>query len=609
MLDTPHHDGSAAYVLDRPEQLGGSATVRLRVPHGTEVEHVVLRAIRDGEPRAVRAEIDEETETDSWYRATFTVDNPTTRYRWLLAGGAVGYAWVNGLGVIPHDVADADDFVLTTDPGGPDWHLGSVAYEIFPDRFASSGIDAAAPAWAVRRSWNELPTGRGKETQFELYGGDLGGIEARLDHVERLGADLLYLMPFFPAGSTHRYDASSFEHVDALLGGDDALRSLLRAAHARGMRVVGDLTLNHSGKGHEWFANERDFYFFDESVPDGYASWLGIGSLPKLNWGSAVLRERMQDVAKRWLDVGLDGWRIDVANMTGRRRDSDLTRDAARVIRSVLGLDHLLIAEHGHDFRDDLAGGGWHGTMNYAGFMRPAWEWLRGDDLPEELKRYFWGTPVGLPRLGGQAVTATMRTFRAGVPWQSILHSWNVLDSHDTARFRTVAGSRERQEVGLGLQMTLPGVPMVFAGDELGLEGAWGEDARRTMPWDRPETWDTELQASYVRLIGLRRSSDALARGGLRYVSVGDDAIVYLREHGDERLLCLAARRARAGSSPARSARLPRARERRRRRRAVHRWDRDPAGPRPRVPCVAARSLTQAPPPVRSVNRHGLRST
>ena len=113
MLDTPHHDGSAAYVLDRPEELGGSATVRLRVPHGTEVEHVVLRAVRDGEPRAVRAELDEETATDSWYRATFTVDNPTTRYRWLLAGGAVGYAWVNGLGVIPHDVADADDFVLT----------------------------------------------------------------------------------------------------------------------------------------------------------------------------------------------------------------------------------------------------------------------------------------------------------------------------------------------------------------------------------------------------------------------------------------------------------------------------------------------------------------
>jgi alpha-glucosidase len=542
LLERPHHDGSDAYVLERPEELGGTATLRLRVPRGMKVDEVVLRSVRDGEPRSVVALLDEETATDAWYRASFQVDNPSTRYRWLLSGGTVGYAWVNGLDVVPHDVADADDFVLTTDPGGPDWHLGSVAYEIFPDRFARSGVDAEAPSWAVRRDWDELPTGRGRATPFELYGGDLGGIEARLDHVEELGADLLYLTPFFPAGSTHRYDASSFEQVDPLLGGDEALESLARAAHARGMRLIGDLTLNHSGAGHDWFASQRDYYFFDDALPGGYASWFGVKSLPKLNWSSLELRGQMQAVARRWLDLGLDGWRIDVANMTGRHRDADLTRDAAQAIRSVLDPEHLLVAEHGHDFRDDLGGGGWHGTMNYAGFLRPAWEWLRGDELPDELRRSFWGTPVGLPRLDGRAATATMRAFRAGVPWQSVLHSWNLLDSHDTARFRTVTGSRGLHEVGLGLQMTMPGVPMVFAGDELGLEGAWGEDARRTMPWDRPERWDADLYASYARLIRLRRSSTALARGALRYAFVGADAIAYLREHGEERLLCLAAR-------------------------------------------------------------------
>lgn len=542
LLDRPHHDGSDAYVLERPDELGGTATLRLRVPRGVVVDDVVLRAVVDGEPRNVKAVLDEESETDAWYRASFQVDNPSTRYRWLLSGGSVGYAWVNGLDVIGHDVADADDFVLTTDPGGPDWHLGSVGYEIFPDRFASSGVVADAPAWAVRRDWDELPTGRGRETPFELYGGDLGGLEARLHHVENLGADLIYLRPFFPAGSTHRYDASSFAHVDPLLGGDEALASLVRAAHARGIRMIGDLTLNHSGSGHDWLTRERDYYYFDENLPGGYVSWWGIESLPKLNWGSPELSAQMQSVARRWLDLGLDGWRIDVANMTGRHRDADHAREAARAIRGVLGSQHLLVAEHGHDFREDLAGGGWHGTMNYAGFLRPAWEWLRGDELPDELRRGFWGTPVGLPRLDGRAATATMRAFRAGVPWQSVLHSWNLLDSYDTARFRTVAGSRALHEVGIGLQMTMPGVPMVCAGDELGLEGAWGEDARRTMPWDRPETWDDDLHASYVRLIRLRRSSDALARGSLRYAFVGDDAIAYLREHGDERLLCLAAR-------------------------------------------------------------------
>jgi alpha-glucosidase len=543
LLDRPHHDGSDAYVLECPDQLGGEATVRLRVPRGTQVDDVVLRSVVDGEPHHVKAVVDEETETDIWYRASFVVGNPSTRYRWLLSGGDLGYAWLNGLDLHDHDVADADDFVLSTDPGGPDWHLGSVAYEIFPDRFASSGLEVEAPSWAIRRTWDDVPRGRDQTTAFELYGGDLGGIEAHLDHVESLGADLLYLTPFFPAGSTHRYDASSFDHVDPLLGGDEALGSLVRAAHARGLRLVGDLTSNHSGAGHEWFDREPEFYFFDESLPHGYVSWFGVRTLPKLNWGSSALREQMQSVARRWLDAGLDGWRIDVANMTGRYRNDDLLRDAAAAIRAVLGPEHLLVAEHGYDFRGDLAGGGWHGTMNYAGFLRPVWGWLRrADELPDELDTSFWSTQVGLPRLAGSAAVGSMQAFRAGVPWQSLLHSWNLLDSHDTARFRTVSGTRGRHEVGIGLQMTLPGVPMVFAGDELGLEGAWGEDARRTMPWDRPESWDVGLLEEYRRLIALRRSAPVLARGGCRWAYVDAECLVYLRETAAERLLCLASR-------------------------------------------------------------------
>jgi alpha-glucosidase len=180
--------------------------------------------------------------------------------------------------------------------------------------------------------------------------------------------------------------------------------------------------------------------------------------------------------------------------------------------------------------------------MNYAGFLRPVWSWLRAAELPAALERSFWGTPFGLRAFDGPQAVATMRAFRAGVPWDSVLQSWTLLDSHDSARFRTVTGSRDRHVVGIGLQMTTPGVPMVFAGDELGLEGEWGEDARRTMPWEAPESWDRELLDEYRRLIALRRSSDALARGGIRYVHVDDDAVAYLRETREERLLCLASR-------------------------------------------------------------------
>jgi alpha-glucosidase len=531
LLAEPHHDGSELYVLEQPHELGGEAVVRMRVP--TAVDSVVLRYTESGEPRGVEAEHD----GDGWWIARFPVLNPIVRYRWLLSGGDLGYAWLNGLGVVDHDVPDADDFVVTTDRPGPDWHLGSVVYEIFPDRFAASGVEVDPPEWAIRRSWNELPTGRGPETPYEWFGGDLGGVEAHLDYIESLGANVIYLTPLFPAGSTHRYDSTTFDRIDPLLGGDEALASLSRAAHARGLRVISDLTTNHTGDKHEWFvAGERELYLFDES--GDYEAWWGVKSLPKLNWLSPELRKRIQALTRRWLQppYSLDGWRVDVANMSGRTGDTDVNAEVPRALRDALDEDSLLVAEHSHDFRPDFAG--WHGAMNYAGFSKPVWTWLRGDlEIP------YFGLPVTMPRLGGAASVATMRAFRAGVPWQFVLHSWAILDSHDTARFRTMAGSRERQLVGVGLQMTTPGVPMLFAGDELGLEGEWGEDARRTMPWDRLSGSEPQsLLAEYRRLISLRRSSEALARGGIRYAFVDDDVIVYLRETRDERLLCLASR-------------------------------------------------------------------
>jgi alpha-glucosidase len=549
LLDAPHHDGSLLEV----DEARGKAIVRLRAPRSA-AERVLVRYVHDGEAGVATAEFDKGDGAETWWTASFPITSPVTRYRWLLWGGDTGYAWLNGLGPVGHEVPDADDFVCAPGAGGPDWHLRSVVYEIFPDRFATTGVTAETPEWAVRREWDSLPEGRGPDTPRELFGGDLVGIERHLDHIERLGANVIYLTPFFPAGSTHRYDATTFDRVDPLLGGDEAMVALTRAAHARGIRVIGDLTLNHTGNGHEWFVRaeadpsspERGFYYFDDSLPHGYAAWWGIRTLPKLNHSSAELERRLAAAIRRWLEppFDLDGWRIDVANMAGRYRGSDHSHELARMTRAALEeakSDALLVAEHGYDYREDLRGDGWHGAMNYAGFMRPAWYWLHGD-LPEELRRSFWGFPVGMASLDGRAAAGAMRAFAAGTPWQSVLHSWTLVDSHDSARFATVAGSRDRQLVGLGLQFTMPGVPMIFAGDEIGLRGEWGEDARRTMPWSRPETWDTALFESYRELVALRRGSETLARGGLRFVVVSGDALAYLRELDGERLLCLAAR-------------------------------------------------------------------
>jgi alpha-glucosidase len=268
---------------------------------------------------------------------------------------------------------------------------------------------------------------------------------------------------------------------------------------------------------------------------------MGVPHLPKLDHRSAELRRRMDDVVAHWTrpPYALDGWRIDVANMTGRHRDIDVNHEVARATRAALlaaNPDALLVAEHMHDARHDLCARGWHGVMNYPGCLLPIWSWLREGPLEDE---FFNAVTSERP---ADEIAREMALFRAGIPWPTVLHSWTLLSSHDTPRVATVVPSRDHRLVGIGMQMTTPGVPMLFAGDEIGLEGEWGEDGRRTMPWDRRDTWDDALLGCYRTLITLRRSHPALARGGIRYAAVGADHVAYLREAPEERLLCLAAR-------------------------------------------------------------------
>jgi alpha-glucosidase len=503
--------------------------------------------VKDGEARATTASPFSHAHGEVWWRAELPLRNPVVSYRWLLTGGRSGYRWLNATGAHPYEVPPHDDFKLTAEPVGPDWHPASVVYGIFLDRFAAGGGPHELPSWAVPRDWRANPDPQTRHPHREIYGGDLAGVEQRLDHVEKLGANAIYLTPFFPAESNHRFAASSFDVVDPLLGGKPALESLVRAAHTRGLKLIGDLSLDHCGTAHPWFTHalvdeecpERSFFFFSRTETHGYASWLGYKEMPRLDWRSEDLRSRMGEMIRRWIELGIDGWRVDAASTIGRYRDLDLNAEIAHWARGEFG-HTLSVAEYWHDFRRDLDGCGWHGVTNYAGFMRPVWWWLRSNTGARDAYDVFSGAPA--PAYGGADAAAVMRVFRAGVPWETMLQSWLLLDSHDTPRFLNVCGTRERALVGVGMQMTSPGVPMVFAGAELGLEGASGYDARRTMPWDEPERWDLDLLREYRRLIAIRRSSGALAHGGIRIVHAGDDAIAYLRETKDERLLCLAAR-------------------------------------------------------------------
>ncbi|MGH3769171.1 MAG: glycoside hydrolase family 13 protein, partial [Pseudonocardiaceae bacterium] len=517
-LSTPHHDGSAYHVGDPNPRLGDRVSVFLRTPNPSDVDDapsaVWVRTTPDAEPLYTPARVDRATDSELWWRADIDIRNAMTSYRFLLDGPA-GVRWCTAAGTAPHDGPDATDFRLVADAAVPPWASSSVVYQIFPDRFArsSAAADRCLPDWALPVDWDDPVIGRGPITPLQVYGGDLDGVRERLDHIAALGANALYLTPIFPAESNHRYNGSSFTEVDPLLGGNEAYTRLAEEVHRRGWHLVGDLTTNHCGSGHPWFraasaspdSAEREMFYFDDEVVNGYESWFHVPSLPKLNWGSTELRRQMLEgpdsVVQRWLrpPYQQDGWRIDVANMTGRRGADDYAAEVAAAIRGAMaqtGRELLLIGEHCHDASGDLSGTGWHGTMNYAGFTQPIWTWLRDPDVDIPLL----GLPVPPPRLPGGAAMSIMRSFAAAMPWVSLTHSWNLLGSHDSARIRSVVRTPAHVEVAAGLMHTLPGIPMIFAGDEIGMTGTWGEDSRQPMPWDQRDNWDLDTLRRYREL-------------------------------------------------------------------------------------------------------------
>ncbi|HWS49603.1 MAG TPA: alpha-amylase family glycosyl hydrolase [Microbacterium sp.] len=567
----PHHDGSPLYVSDLAPSLGDVVTVRLRVPAG----YGPLRAVRtrsnpDHEPEWTDAAPLGSADGWEWWQAPVTVRNPRHGYRWLLVHEDGVVEWLNQTGLHRIETLDAEDFALVTHPAPPAWLGGAVMYQVFPDRFARSAQADTHPTpdWAIPATWDTPvdPVMPGRSQQS--YGGDLDGVIEKLDHLVSLGVNLLYLTPIFPAASNHRYDASSFDRVDPLLGGDEAYIRLIEAAHARGIRVIGDLTSNHSGDRHEWFqaalghpgAPEEDFYYFTDDANTEYVSWLGTPTLPKFNWASHELRRRFiegpDSVVAKWLKppYSADGWRIDVANMTGRLGEVDLNAEVRQLVRrTMIGInpDTILLGESTNDATSDLQGDGWHGAMTYPSFTRPLWGWLSEPaGLPyltaeghQKTEPWFFGQPIGgIPRYTAREFVDAVVRFTGGIPWRVRLGNMQPLDTHDTGRFATNAAPGTIP-VAVGLMMTMPGLPVVFAGDEFGLVGAEGEDSRTPMPWgteDEPAT--AGRLALYRDLIALRHAHPVLATGGLRWVHVDNDSVVFVRESDEESLLVLASK-------------------------------------------------------------------
>ena len=407
---------------------------------------------------------------------------------------------------LPHDLAPS----MTT----PDWVKHAVFYQIFPDRFARSGRVAAQEDVALK-PWGAPPAEQG------FQGGDLYGVVDRLDYLDDLGITALYLNPIFASAANHRYHTYDYYQVDPLLGGNEALRELLDAAHTRGIRVVLDGVFNHASRGfwpfHHVLENGPDSPYVDwfkirdwplrpyasARTAHNYDAWAGLPALPEFNIDHPPVREYIFDVARHWIDFGIDGWRLDVPDEID---DPPFWRTFRDVVKSA-NPEAYLVGEIWDEAPGWLEGDRFDGLMNYP-LLDTTLSFFGAGSLRDYQKAHLSFGAMDAPAFA-EDVERLLNLYDC----EALQAQLNLLDSHDMARaLWIVDGDEAALRQSVLFLMTMPGAPCTYYGDEVRLSAGGDPHCREAFPDERTD-WNTDLHAFYRDAIALRHRHEVLRTG------------------------------------------------------------------------------------------------
>ena len=404
----------------------------------------------------------------------------------------------------------------------PAWVKDAVFYQIFPERFANGN---------VLNDPTEVEEWGGKPTPTNFFGGDLQGVLDHIDHLKELGVNAVYFTPVFEATTNHKYDTTDYMKIDPHFGNNELMKELVSAFHQNGIRVVLDAVFNHCGNSFKPFRDVLEKG--EESV---YANWFHVREwpltvkkgfptydtfafepiMPKMNTENPEVRKYLLEVARYWVeDIGIDGWRLDVADEV----DHAFWRDFRSVVKQANPEAYIL-------------GEVWHDAL----------PWLQGDQYDAVMNYPFTDAVINFAAKGklDAAGFAAEIGHQIGLYSQPVTEAaFNILDSHDTARllFRCKE-NKDLMKAAVVLQFTYPGVPCVYYGDEVGMSGGDDPDSRRCMVWEKADQ-DLDLFGFYQNIIRFRKEHPALRSGKLRFLlqEAGSRTVAFERELSGERIV------------------------------------------------------------------------
>ena len=372
----------------------------------------------------------------------------------------------------------------------PAWAKEAVFYQIFPDRFRI-GNDAKD------KSYINLPWG-GEPKRESFAGGDLKGITDSIEYLNELGINAIYLTPIFRSNSNHKYDTLDYMQIDPQFGTEEDLKNLIAKAHEHGIKIVLDAVFNHisyqSAQFQDALRNGKESKYWDWFFVDGdkidverknYQTFSIARYMPKLNVLSPSCKEYLIGVALHYLDLGIDGWRLDVAD--------EVSHPFWREFRSRIKAKHpeaIIIGEHWHNAHSFLNGDEFDGVMNY-----PV-KYAISDYLASKKND---------AKKTAERLNYLFTTYR----YENLCACLNLLDSHDTARYINLCDKNELAlEASIALLFFVPGMSCLYYGTEIPMEGGDDPDCRRCFPWDKAKQGSRHADM-VKRLIGIRKSIGA----------------------------------------------------------------------------------------------------